>query len=365
MASLSTSPQTYLRISDMLVDWPWQRTINPHYEEVAAEGDAWLRSFLALTPKSQRAFAAIKASLMAALVYPDVSRDQLRTCVDFLNVFFLVEEYTDVEDSQGVRRIVDVCTDALRNPSKPRPDGEVILGELMRQFWDRGRKTVPDQTGKPFVESAIDFFNAVLAQAEARDSGRVLTTEEYVAIRIDDIGVRPMYALGGAFLAIPDRLYDDPLLTKMMHLGCEIITIDNDIVSYNRERANGNADFNIVTIAMHHHSLNLDDAVQSLVEKNARLEAQYMQCLREVCSTLERRGGADEASPIRGFLDHMGNVRRGLWSWSFECGRYFGERGSTYAKTQMVPLVPEITRDTTLRENQVDILLMEEELAKL
>ena len=64
-------------------------------------------------------------------------------------------------------------------------------------------------------------------QAEARDSGRVLTTEEYVAIRIDDIGVRPMYALGGAFLAIPDRLYDDPLLTKMMHLGCEIITIDN------------------------------------------------------------------------------------------------------------------------------------------
>ncbi len=58
-----------------------------------------------------------------------------------------------------------------------------------------------------------------------------------------------------------------------MHLGCEMITIDNmssarvtygtfkfkrlsmifqDIVSYNRERANGNADFNIVTIAMRH-----------------------------------------------------------------------------------------------------------------
>ena len=44
-----------------------------------------------------------------------------------------MEEYTDVEDSEGVRRIVEVCTDALRNASKPRPDGEVILGELMRQ----------------------------------------------------------------------------------------------------------------------------------------------------------------------------------------------------------------------------------------
>lgn len=79
MASPEASPQTYLRISDMLVDWPWQRTLNPHYEEVAAEGDAWLRSFSALTPKSQRAFAVIKASLMAALVYPDVSRGK---CVD-------------------------------------------------------------------------------------------------------------------------------------------------------------------------------------------------------------------------------------------------------------------------------------------
>ncbi len=61
----------------------------------------------------------------------------------------------------------------------------------------------------------------------------------------------------------------------------------------------------------------------------------------------------------------MGNVRRANWCWSFECGRYFGERGSTYAKTQMVPLVPEVIRDTSLRENQVDILLMEEEIAKL
>ena len=54
--------------------------------------------------------------------------------MDFLNVFFLVEEYTDVENAEGVRRIVEVCTDALRNPGKPRPDGEVILGELMRQY---------------------------------------------------------------------------------------------------------------------------------------------------------------------------------------------------------------------------------------
>ncbi len=71
--SNAASSLTYLHIPDMLVDWSWQRKINPLYEEVAAEGDAWFRSFLALTPKSQRAFETIKPSLMAALLFPDVS----------------------------------------------------------------------------------------------------------------------------------------------------------------------------------------------------------------------------------------------------------------------------------------------------
>ena len=64
----------YLRTPDMLADWPWQRRINPLYEEVAAESDDWLRSFLPFTPKSQRAFETTQCGLVAGLIYPDVSR---------------------------------------------------------------------------------------------------------------------------------------------------------------------------------------------------------------------------------------------------------------------------------------------------
>ena len=46
----------YLHIPNMLADWPWQRKINPFYEEVAAEGDAWLRTYLPFNPKSYYAF---------------------------------------------------------------------------------------------------------------------------------------------------------------------------------------------------------------------------------------------------------------------------------------------------------------------
>ena len=51
-----------------------------------------------------------------------------------------------------------------------------------------------------------------------------------------------------------------------------------DIVSYNREQATGNSDFNLVTLTMHHHGLALHDAVLWLVKEHAELEAQFLQC---------------------------------------------------------------------------------------
>lgn len=51
-----------------------------------------------------------------------------------MNVFFVFDEYTDVEDADVVREMVDIVIDAIRNPEKPRPEGEVLLGELARQY---------------------------------------------------------------------------------------------------------------------------------------------------------------------------------------------------------------------------------------
>ena len=59
--------------------------------------------------------------------------EELRIGCDLMHIFFLVDEYTDVEGAPVVREMVDVMTGALRNPHKPRPTGEVLLGEVVRQ----------------------------------------------------------------------------------------------------------------------------------------------------------------------------------------------------------------------------------------
>lgn len=59
--------------------------------------------------------------------------EHLRTGCDLMNLFFLVEEYTDVESPAVVQEMVDIVMDALNNPHKPRPEGEIVLGEATRQ----------------------------------------------------------------------------------------------------------------------------------------------------------------------------------------------------------------------------------------
>lgn len=51
-----------------------------------------------------------------------------------MNLFFVVDEYSDVADTAGVRIQADIIMDGLKNPHIPRPQGEWIGGEVARQY---------------------------------------------------------------------------------------------------------------------------------------------------------------------------------------------------------------------------------------
>ncbi|THH07387.1 hypothetical protein EW146_g9336, partial [Bondarzewia mesenterica] len=133
--------QDRFHLPDVLAHWPWVRSINPLYEEVRDESAAWVESFKLFSEKAQKAFNRCDFSLLAALGYPDFDKDRLRTCADVMNFFFIFDAFSDVEDEVGVRAQRDIIMDALKNPHKPRPEGESILGEITRQMWARALPT--------------------------------------------------------------------------------------------------------------------------------------------------------------------------------------------------------------------------------
>lgn len=51
-----------------------------------------------------------------------------------MNLFYVFDEYTDVEDEKTTRNMAEIFMDGLRNPDKPRPRGECVIGEVASQF---------------------------------------------------------------------------------------------------------------------------------------------------------------------------------------------------------------------------------------
>lgn len=343
----SAIPMLYL--PDTMSAWPWQRAINPYFNEVKAASNSWFKSFRAFSPASQKAFDKCDFCLLAALAYPRARKEHLRAGCDLMNLFFVIDEYTDVEDANVCRDMVDIVIDALRRPHDPRPEGEVVLGEIARQFWARAIETASPTSQRRFLETFIAYLESVVLQAADRDCDAEHTVQTYLAQRRDNIGSYPSYAVLELALDIPDDVFYHPAMNELSLYATEMLIIDNDLVSYNREQASGDTN-NILFVIMRQFNCSLDHAMAWAAAYHSQLEARFMDAFKRMPSW-----GLEIDSQVEEYCQGIANWPRGNDCWSFESGRYFGDKGREVQKTRCVPLLPKKERDTSLRQQDVVI----------
>jgi hypothetical protein len=59
--------------------------------------------------------------------------DGCRVGCDLMNLFFVIDEHTDIAATETARQQADIVMDAIRNPHKPRPKGEWIGGKVAQE----------------------------------------------------------------------------------------------------------------------------------------------------------------------------------------------------------------------------------------
>ncbi|KAJ3824036.1 terpenoid synthase [Lentinula raphanica] len=326
-------------LPDTLRSWSWKRKLNPNHEKVKAESDAWLESFHAFSPKAQDAFDRCDFSLLASLAYPNASAEHLRTDCDAMNLFFLFDEYTDVCDAREARQLADIVMDALRNPDLPRPQNESVVGEITKQFWQRAKKTSIEHAQKVFIEACDSYTTSVVEQAENREKHRTPDIETFLAIRRNDAGVRPFFALLHLYSELPEGFLSDPLVELVLSLAVDMVAIGNDICSYNVEQARGD-NFNMVSIVMNNMGLNLDEAllwISDFHDERVELFQETYAVIRKTLPISERTEAAVS------FLEGLGNWVRANDCWSFESERYFGQKGAEIQSSRIVELLSRST----------------------
>ncbi|KAG2048853.1 terpenoid synthase [Suillus hirtellus] len=295
---MDACPKT-IYLPDTMVNWPWPCAINPHYEDVKAEVDASFRDFKALSPKSQEAFDKCDFARLAALGYPNPPREHLRSGCDLMNLFFIVEEYTDMENEAVTKERVDIVFDALTNPHKIRPEGKCILGEIAQQFWARAIQSASLPSQHHFLKTFDEYLNSVVVEALDREQGLMRSLDDYVKLRCATIGLKPCLPLLEMRMDLPKVLHH-PVIMDLAKCIAEIVFIDNDMTS----------------IVMLELDFDRGSAMAWAAHYHTEVQNRFIDGLVKVPSW-----GPSVDVLVKEYLNGIANWARACHSWNFESQR--------------------------------------------
>lgn len=171
-----------------------------------------------------------------------------------MNFVFVYDEFADVLDKDGARQQADIVMDALRNPHKPRPQGESLIGEIARQYvsiplegslaadhmhvgirlWVRAVSTVePDSACLHNFVSEFDAYSAaVIREMEDHRTKSVRNVADYLALRRDTCGAAPSLVIIEFGLDLPDYVLKHPVVASLREGAIKLIAIINVCRAY-------------------------------------------------------------------------------------------------------------------------------------
>ncbi|KAG1768062.1 terpenoid synthase [Suillus placidus] len=330
---METRPKM-IYLPDTMANWPWPRAINPHFEAVKIEADAWLHSFKPLNPKTLDAFDKCNAAYLVALANPTVSREHLRVGCEVMNMQLVVDEVTDISTGAGANGILDIAIDALHNPHKIRPEGEHIFGEMMRQCSARAMQTISITCQRRFIDSFTAYLRAVAAEAIDREQRHCRSIDDHFKHRRESSGIMVWLVLCGMDMDLPDEVFYHPAIVDMFECTADLITVDNDMISYNREQATG-IDYNsLITVVMLEFGLDIGSAMGWAAAYHTKLEKRFTDGLAKIPSW-----GPSTDIVVKKYIDGLGNWVRASDCWSFDIQRYLGTMGAEIQQSRLVPLL--------------------------
>ncbi|PIL37703.1 terpene synthase [Ganoderma sinense ZZ0214-1] len=274
---------------------------------------------------------------------------------NIMHLLFVIDEYTDMETTAGAHEISDIVLDALNNTDKPRPNGEVIIGEIVRDFWARGRAISTPQAEKHFIEAMAYYLQGVIQQVDDGDKHSICSIEAYMQVRRKDSAIDACFMPGELHLSIPDEAFYHPVVKELQNASNDLVILDNDIASYNRERATGRETWNILSIAMHQFGLDLYHATEWVAQYHKEVEARFFDALARMPSF-----SPDVDAALREYITCVAAWPRGNDCWRFESERYFGKKGAEVQKTRRVPLLAKRSTNPEMRRERVQVQLIEE-----
>lgn len=100
-------------LPDLISMVPFHFASNPHFKRASVESAAWIDSFSVFRDRKRVEFIQSCTELLASYGYPTAAYEEFRTCCDFLNIVFLLDDICDEQDTGDSRSTGETFLRAL------------------------------------------------------------------------------------------------------------------------------------------------------------------------------------------------------------------------------------------------------------
>ncbi|KAJ7593438.1 isoprenoid synthase domain-containing protein [Mycena floridula] len=308
---------------------------NPYYRQAGEASAAWINSYNVFTDRKRAFFVQGCNELLVSRTYPYAGYEQFRTCCDFVNLLFVIDEVSDDQNGADARATGEVFLNVMRNPNW---DNGRPLAKMTREFRARLMMHIGPNCLRRFIKHCEDYVNGVAREAELREQGQVLASvESFMPLRRENSAVRLCFSLIEYAMGIdlPDKVYQDPTFNKAYLASVDLVCWANDVYSYNVEQAKGHSGNNIVTVLMYQHRIGLQEACNFIGTYSEDLVSRYTKARKQMPSW-----GPVVDAAVHRYFEGAQHWVRGNLDWSFETNRYFGSDHQKIKATRLVTLRP-------------------------
>jgi hypothetical protein len=317
--------------SDMqLLYPPWPHVApGPGHETLLSRTVSWALRQRVVEPASPSLYSLerMRSDLATVHAYPTATGERAQFISDFIGWYLLLDDALETIDPEErflprMSARFDRCFAAMTQPSELEEEEEseaLVAGAL-----DLGRRvralSSPAWQAR-FHESLRTYYHqGVVHEIAHRARGTLPDFAAFTDFRVESSGSYPIFDLIELARGreLPLEVAAHPAIQELRRVAAIVISWANDVLSSHKERR---TPLNHPVLLVRHKGM---DAQQALDETVAVHNAEMLRFMTIKQNVL--REAALDTSGVRGWLDDLVMVMRGLLEWQLRATRYTSGR---------------------------------------
>ncbi|KAJ3739070.1 isoprenoid synthase domain-containing protein [Lentinula detonsa] len=231
--------------------------VNPNEPDLGKEFTAFLDKLQnVISPFQRKEIEGAQLPLCAAAYAPDADIQKLRVYLDYFVLLLLVEVMSDVSNAQAgmfdldfMINLLNACADNQPFDTFKQNDPLVILTERF------ARKCFPPLSPSyrdDATQGTISYLQAAAQENYDRTNRAAFTVNSYIAHRRKVVAISPVIAFNRwmARISLSHEILQTPSLQGLLEATVDLIALSNDLISYKKEKQQGEDIHNLVSVAM-------------------------------------------------------------------------------------------------------------------